>query len=320
MAEQYDTSLVFQDAAEILIQTQAEPSEVPSSLHQVLEDAARSCEERIEEVVERKANISIGEVSVLTGDRSTDMAKYALVFDALSIEDGHRIRLHLPNDTLFDYLELALGAERRSNFATAGRKPTATERCLAQQLAGHFSGSISDTFASLGGEGFRLQDCEIPTEKDISEPSADDLISVSFQLTMLDHQTELLVTMPADLIERVCSALEEPPEQSGDKAGDSWTHHMSEEAMRARIFLTAKLRGGEIMLTDVAKLKPGQILPLDATPDSAIEVECNTIPLIECKIGQAGGAFTLSIEKFLKPANRSNERELAAALGMLGAA
>ena len=57
-------------------------------------------------------------------------------------------------------------------------------------------------------------------------------------------------------------------------------------------------------LQEIADLKVGQILQLNATAASRVRVECNGEPLLWCQLGKSNGAYTLRVEE---PIDRDQE-------------
>jgi flagellar motor switch protein FliM len=50
------------------------------------------------------------------------------------------------------------------------------------------------------------------------------------------------------------------------------------------------------VLDDLAGLRVGQILALQATIKTRVKLECNAEPLFWCSLGQDGGCYTLRVE------------------------
>ncbi|MCK9911890.1 FliM/FliN family flagellar motor C-terminal domain-containing protein, partial [Microbacteriaceae bacterium K1510] len=55
----------------------------------------------------------------------------------------------------------------------------------------------------------------------------------------------------------------------------------------------------ELQLADVARFAVGQVLPLKATPEGVLRVECNGEPLINCEIGKSNGVYALRVRDFV---------------------
>ena len=57
-------------------------------------------------------------------------------------------------------------------------------------------------------------------------------------------------------------------------------------------------------LVDLASLRVGQLLPLDARVDGRIKLICNDEPLLLCEIGQSEGTFALRVDQVLERQGR----------------
>lgn len=60
-----------------------------------------------------------------------------------------------------------------------------------------------------------------------------------------------------------------------------------------------------VTLEDIATLKIGQVLTLEATAKTRVKLECNAEFLFWCDLGQADGYYTLRVKDFV-----SQEQEL----------
>jgi flagellar motor switch protein FliM len=78
-----------------------------------------------------------------------------------------------------------------------------------------------------------------------------------------------------------------------------WAKQFENEIRRTEVKLRATIEEHQFTLGDIADLRVGQVLKLQATPTSRIKVECNNEALFWCQLGQDDGAYTVRIEDFV---------------------
>jgi flagellar motor switch protein FliM len=88
---------------------------------------------------------------------------------------------------------------------------------------------------------------------------------------------------------------------TGDSAGrdPKWTQQISAEVQKARVTLRAVLEERTLTLGEIADLKIGQVLELDATPATRVKLEGNDRPLFWCHMGQAQGSYMLRVDEVI---------------------
>jgi flagellar motor switch protein FliM len=70
---------------------------------------------------------------------------------------------------------------------------------------------------------------------------------------------------------------------------------------RTSVTLRAVLEEQLIDLGEVADFHVGQVLELQATPNTPVRLECNGQPLFQCQLGQSAGAYTLRVDDVVDP-------------------
>ena len=99
------------------------------------------------------------------------------------------------------------------------------------------------------------------------------------------------------------SALRKPLSQAAPKAAPQpdpgWAQHIRKEVTRTHVTLTAILDERPGLLAEVFDLKVGQIVELDATPQSRVRVESNGERLMWCDFGKSNGVYTLRVDSFV---------------------
>ena len=78
-----------------------------------------------------------------------------------------------------------------------------------------------------------------------------------------------------------------------------WTKQIHSEIGQTEIEVRGVIEERHFSLEDIACLKIGQVLTLQATPKTRVKLECNAGHLFWCYLGQADGFYTLRVEDFV---------------------
>lgn len=320
MSEQPEENTAAASSAQILLSSKEAPKTFPQALIDALEFACAEAAEALEEQSESKVRIGLSNTSLVDAAEPIDYAKYLLRYVVRSEAEDWSFMFAVSRSALYDYLELALGATGRGSPVAEDKVPTAIDIAIGRSFAERITKALGAALKESGELNFNGILCEQYVEDPDAPPVHEDMYRADLTILLFGEETEFVMAFPAAQFGVLANAditAHIPPPAA---ANEEWTNHMSSEARRATVELTAKLSGGYATLDSLSQLKPGTILPLQASPNSTVDLECNSVPLMRCKFGQAEGKYTLSVESFIRPSDRSTERELAVALGMLESA
>ena len=318
MSEQADVNPTAPSGpAHVLLSTSEKQKTFPQALIDALELAGAECAGELEVLSETKVKIDISATSLVPAEEPIDFAGHILKYRVFSETEEWAFIIALSQNVLYDYLDLVLGSEERGHTFEGTRVPTEVDTAIGQSLAERFSKLLCGALAASDELDFQSFSIERLIEDPEQPALSGEAYRAEFAATLFGVESDFLVAFPANQFECLTNAdivAHLPPPAA---ANEAWSSHMSSEARRANVQLTAKLSGGEATLDSLSRLEPGMVLPLQATPNSTVDLECNSVPLMRCKFGQSDGKYTLSVESFIRPSDRSTERELAVALGML---
>ncbi|MCP5075689.1 MAG: hypothetical protein GY947_20665 [Rhodobacteraceae bacterium] len=320
MSEQPDVNPTPPGPAHVLLSTSEKQKTFPQALIDALELAGAECAGALEELAESKVKIDVSATSLVPAEEPIDFAGHILKYRVYSETDEWAFIIALSQNVLYDYLELVLGSEDRGHVFVGTRVPTEVDTAVGQSLAERFAKLLCEALAASDELDFESFCCEQLIEDPEQPALVGETYRAEFAVTLFGSESDFLVAFPADKFETLADADIVAHLPAPAAANEAWSSHMSSEARRANVQLTAILSGGHATLDSLSRLTPGMVLPLQATPNSTVDLECNSVPLMRCKFGQSDGNYTLSVESFIRPSDRSTERELAVALGMLESA
>ena len=110
---------------------------------------------------------------------------------------------------------------------------------------------------------------------------------------------ELGILIPQSAIRSARSAADDGSAGTGELS-----RRMKDKIQTTDVTLSAVLEERKMTLLDLASLKVGQVLPLDARTDGRIRLVCNGEALLLCEIGQSEGTFALRVDEVLKQQER----------------
>jgi flagellar motor switch protein FliM len=71
------------------------------------------------------------------------------------------------------------------------------------------------------------------------------------------------------------------------------------EIGRTEVTVRGVIEERQLTLGDIASLRAGEVLTLQANAKTKVRLECNAEPLFFCDLGQAGGLYTLRTGDFV---------------------
>lgn len=222
----------------------------------------------------------------------------AVVFH--SSEWDARILVGLDRACLYTMLEAVLGADGSEPPGGPEARPfTALEKRLARAVAEHAAQALGRGFTAVSATSFAFERTETRMELAAIGRRDDGCVVARLRLRALEREGELCVLIPERALQPLRYALARPAQGPGAEGDPHWSRQMRQEVQRARVTLRAVLEERQLTLGEIAGLKVGQRLELQATPRSRVRVECNEQALFWCALGQADGAYTLRIEDFV---------------------
>jgi flagellar motor switch protein FliM len=120
-----------------------------------------------------------------------------------------------------------------------------------------------------------------------------------FRLETASSGGELRIAIPDAVLTALKPAFARPPPGGTGASDPGWSRQIHTEVNRTRLSMRAILEERQRPLGEIAALRVGQILPLEATPRSGVRIDCNGEPLLWCELGQSGGKYTVRVHGFV---------------------
>jgi len=145
-----------------------------------------------------------------------------------------------------------------------------------------------------------------PSLANIVSPSEVVVVN-SFHVELDGGGGEMHLTLPYSMIEPLREVLDAGVQSDVGDQDERWMKSLREEIMEARINIKGKLVEKKMRLSEVSRLKAGDIIPIDM-PESLLLL-ANGIPSFRAKMGTANGNLAVKIEgKVRRPESDVNKQ------------
>lgn len=196
-------------------------------------------------------------------------------------------------------VEMLLGSDGSEQVHVIDRSFTRIEQKLAYAALHQLTAVFEKAFEPISEPRFTFEELTLRVGYQAFGRRSNPAVVARFRVHFAEHSGELLLAIPQSLLVPLRQALSRSEPEEVAKHDPHWTDNIQKEITRTSVSLIAILDEQPITLGDIARFKVGQLLPLEATPQSRLRVECNGDTLMHCQLGKSGGFYTLRVEEFV---------------------
>jgi flagellar motor switch protein FliM len=200
-------------------------------------------------------------------------------------------------DFVFSIVEMLLGGDGSEPPLEEERNLSTVEVQIAQFIFEELGTALQAAFASVSSPRFRLERTETRLDFAGAGRRNHQAVIAKFILQAINRGGEMFIIIPQSALSPLRHALARVAPVDRGPADLAWARQMTEEVQRAAVTIRAVAETRELTLGDVASLKVGQIVKLQATANSRIQVESAEQPLFWAYLGQNDGYYTLCIDE-----------------------
>ena len=264
-------------------------------LREVMEKAASACTEEVRSLIGMPLRLGLDGIGSGTG---ADMLqgkgdRVVAVLDAPGWES--KLLVRADRAAVFGIVETMLGSDSSQPHQVLERDLTAVEVALAEFYFGALSRGLTMAFAEVAATTFSI---DPPMDQTDLEGLVGDM-PVAIAGYRLDVGGEVLAAIPHAALEAMRQPLSQAPAKAEARPDPGWAQQIRKQLTRADVTLTAILEERPGLLGEVFGLAVGQVVDLEATPQSRVRVECNGEALIWCDLGKSNGVYTLRVDSFV---------------------
>jgi flagellar motor switch protein FliM len=259
---------------------------------------AEDCAERLSETAFAPVQMTLASLTsqpslesfLATSPASVSALVHASGWDAhlLFSADRHLISM---------VVEMLLGADGAERAPEDDRPVTKIETRLTGLFFERVSSALHDAFETVAETPFEVETASLEVDVErVARPNKP-IVAAMFNLRLPDRSGTLTVVVSHAALTPMRALLGQIPKEPDDRREDpGWTEHIQSELSKTEVTLTATLDERMVTLDEISSLKVGQIIQLNATPESRIRVECAGEPMFWCHLGKASGFYTLRVD------------------------
>lgn len=248
----------------------------------------------------RNTEISVGPVRV---QKYSDFIRNLVVPTNLNLVQVKPLRgtglvVFDPN-LVFLVVDNMFGSDGRFHTRVEGRDFTPTEQRIIMGMLDVVFTEYEKAWKPVFAIDFEYVRSEMNTQfANIATPS-EIVVAFTFTIELSGNSAEMHLCLPYSMIEPIRDVLYSTmhSEQAGND--QRWTSMLRKQLLTAEVELVAPLGSTELALGEVAKLKVGDIVPIDI--GAVVSVKVDDVPLMSCRYGINHGQYALKVEKFLTP-------------------
>lgn len=266
-------------------------------LHVIFDRMGTLCAEGLRQLAASQAFYSLS--SIETGRIGDVLEMYegmavAGIFH-VPMWDSHII-VGFDRDFVFTMIEALFGADGSEPPVDDERSFSNIELRVAQAIFEQMQKALHTSFALVSDTPFKFERQETRMDFAVIGRRNNLAVTAKFLLQALNRGGEMFVIIPQAALTPMRQALARttPAETTG--RDPKWQRQIRTEVNRTQVQVRAILEERHYPLGEIADLKVGQVLKLQASPRTLVKLESADQPLFWCHLGQAEGSYVLRIE------------------------
>lgn len=244
-------------------------------------------------LLRRTADVSVGGVQVIKFGEYVHSLYVPTSLNMIRIKPLKGTALFILDAKLvFKLVDNFFGGDGR-HVKIEGREFTPTENRVVQMVLEQAFIDMQEAWKAVLPVKFEFLSAEVnPSLANIVSPSEVVVVN-SFHVELDGGGGEMHLTLPYSMIEPLREVLDAGVQSDIGDQDERWMKSLREEIMGAKVELKGKLCQRNMRLTELAKLKKGDIIPIEM-PDTVLML-ANGIPAFRGKLGEANGNLALQV-------------------------
>jgi flagellar motor switch protein FliM len=201
---------------------------------------------------------------------------------------------------IYSMVDVLLGGRPTSiAAAVVDRSFTTIERQLVERMIDVLLRDLSDSFAPVTAVRFRFDRLEVIGRFATISRASNAAAVANLRVNMDGRGGTMQILLPYATLEPVRELLLQ--QYMGETLGrDSiWETHLAEELRQTDIVLDAVLDEQVMDFATVLALRVGDILPLNVSPGTPVQLRCGQTPIFEGRTGRRGTRLAVLIDRVL---------------------
>lgn len=244
-------------------------------------------------LLRRTADVSVGGVQVIKFGEYVHSLYVPTSLNMVRVKPLKGTALFILDAKLvFKLVDNFFGGDGR-HVKIEGREFTPTENRVVQMVLEQAFVDMQEAWKAVLPVQFEFLSSEVnPSLANIVSPSEVVVVN-SYHVELDGGGGEMHLTLPYSMIEPLREVLDAGVQSDVGDQDERWMKSLREEILGASVQLKGKLLKKKMKLTDLAKLKAGDIIPIDM-PETVLMV-ANDIPAFRGKLGESNGNLALKV-------------------------
>ncbi|EBW9216104.1 MULTISPECIES: flagellar motor switch protein FliM [Morganella] len=209
---------------------------------------------------------------------------------------------------VFITVDNLFGGDGRFPTKVDGREFTPTEQRIINRMLNMALQAYDEAWSSIFPLKTEYVRSEIQVKfTNITSSPNDIVVTTPFYVEVGSHSGEFDICIPFSMIEPIRELLMNPPLENSRQENTNWRNTLAQQVKNTELELVSTLVNIPTRLSDVLKIKKGDIISFDK-PD-LIEAAVDGVPVLSAKYGCRENQYALQVENLIPSALLSFTKE-----------
>ena len=280
------------------------------SLEIINERFARQFRIGLFNILRRSPDVTAGNIKI---QPYHEFARNLPVMTSLNLMNMNPLRgtalfVFSPN-LVFTAVDNLFGGDGRFPTKVEGREFTHTEQRVIQRMLKLALEGYSDAWKPIYPLDVEYVRSEMQVKfTNITTSPNDIVVTTQFQVEVGNLTGEFTICIPFSMIEPLRETLVNPPLENSRHEDQNWRENLVRQVQHSELELIANFADVPLRLSQILKLQPGDVLPIDK-PDRII-AHVDGVPVLTSQYGTVNGQYALRVEHLINPIlNSLNEEQ-----------
>ncbi|QJQ15612.1 flagellar motor switch protein FliM [Enterobacter hormaechei] len=209
---------------------------------------------------------------------------------------------------VFMAVDNLFGGDGRFPTKADGREFTPTEQRVIHRMLT----MAREAYEFARGSIYKIKTEYIRSEiqvkfTNITSSPNDVVVTTPFSVEIGSHRGEFNICIPFSTIEPLRELLSNPPMDNSRHEDSEWRSMLASQMRETELELVAQFADINTRLSNVMKMKKGDIIPLDK--QEFIEANVGSVPVFTAKYGSVNNQYALKVDRMNQPALKSFNKE-----------
>ncbi len=273
------------------------------TLEMINERFARHFRTSLFNMLRRSADISVAGVQML---KFSEFVHSLFVPTSLNLVKVSPLRgkglCVLDPKLVFSVVDTFFGGTGRFHTKIEGREFTPTENRVVRLLLDVAFKDLHEAWKPVLPVHFEYVSSEVnPQFANIVSPS-EVVVVASFHVDLENGGGDMYITLPYSMVEPIRELLDAGVQSDRGERDERWEESLREEMVGAQVELSSVLCNLELSLRDIAKLRKGDVIPIEL-PET-VDVLAEEMPIFKGKLGSFEGNYAIKVDSWIKNRKR----------------